>query len=85
MPLKKDSQRLTRKLDEGPGNEFEYFEIHATSQLKEAIPRPAHTQKDIEELIIIKEGTMTSTIGNTTAVPGKRNVLLIPPASIAGI
>lgn len=85
LPLKKDSQHETRKLAEGTGNEFEYFEIHATTQMKGAIPKPAHTQKDIEELIIIKEGTMTCTLGNaqdavqTTAVPGKGSVLLIPP------
>ncbi|MEO6540873.1 MAG: cupin domain-containing protein, partial [Ferruginibacter sp.] len=57
----------------------EYFEIHATTQMKGAVPRPAHIQKDIEEVIIIKEGMMKCTIGNKTAVVGKGSVLLIPP------
>jgi quercetin dioxygenase-like cupin family protein len=79
LDTKKDDKRETRKLAEGTTNEFEYFEIHATTQLKGALPRPAHTQKDIEEVIIIKEGTMKCTIGNKTSVLGKGCVLLIPP------
>jgi mannose-6-phosphate isomerase-like protein (cupin superfamily) len=77
--VKKAGQRETRKLAEGSTSEFEYFEIHATTQQKGAIAKPAYTQKDLEELIIIKEGTMKCTIGNNTAVLGKGSVLLIPP------
>ncbi len=79
LPVKKEAQRESRKLAEGTTVEFEYFEIHATTQMKGAIPRPSHTQKDIEELIIIKEGTMKCSIGTKTAVLGKGSVLLIPP------
>lgn len=79
LPVKKENLRESRKLAEGTTNEFEYFEIHSTTQMKGALPRPAHTQKDIEEVIIIKEGTMKCTIGNKTAVLGKGSVLLIPP------
>jgi len=78
-PVKKDSLRETRKIMQGTTPEFEYFEIHATTQFKGAPPKPAHTQKDIEELIIIKEGTMKCTIGGKTTVLGKGSVLLIPP------
>jgi quercetin dioxygenase-like cupin family protein len=79
LAVKKDIKRESRKLAEGTTNEFEYFEIHATTQEKGAVPKPVHTQKDIEELIIIKEGTMKCTIGSKTAVLGKGSVLLIPP------
>lgn len=79
LPVKKEALRESRKLAEGTTQEFEYFEIHATTQMKGAIPRPAHTQKDIEELIIIKDGTMKCTIGAKTATLGKGSVLLIPP------
>ncbi|MBC7873761.1 MAG: cupin domain-containing protein [Ferruginibacter sp.] len=79
LAVKKDIQRESRKLAEGTTPEFEYFEIHATTQEKGAQPRPAHTQKDIEEVIIIKEGSMKCTIGNKTAVLGPGSVLLIPP------
>lgn len=79
LAVKKDGDREGRKFLEGTTNEFEYFEIHATTQQKGAIPKPPHTQKDIEELIIIKEGVMKCTIGSKTSVLGKGSVLLIPP------
>ena len=79
LPVKKDGLRESRKIAEGSTREFEYFEIHATTQGKGAVPRPAHTQNDIEEVIIIKEGTVKCTIGNKTAILGKGSVLLIPP------
>lgn len=79
LAVKKDGLRESRKLLQGTTAEFEYFSIHATTQFKGAVPRPVHTQKDIEEVIIIKEGTMKCTIGDTTAVLGKGSVILIPP------
>lgn len=79
LPVKKEAQRESRKILEGTTTEFEYFEIHATTQYKGAVPRPPHTQKDIEVVIIIKEGTLKCTIGDKTAVLGKGSVLLIPP------
>ena len=60
LPVKKDNQRESRKIAEGTTPEFEYFEIHATTQEKGAVPRPPHTQEDIEELIIVKNGTVKS-------------------------
>lgn len=79
LPVKKDNQREGRKIAEGTTPEFSYFEIHATTQAKGAVPRPPHTQKDLEELIIIKEGTMKTSIGNKSAILGPGSVLLIPP------
>jgi quercetin dioxygenase-like cupin family protein len=79
LPVKKDHQRESRKLLEGTTHEFSYFEIHATTQDKGADPKPVHTQQDIEELIIIKNGTMETTISSKTAVLGAGSVLLIPP------
>ena len=79
LPVKKDNQRESRKLAEGTTPEFEWFELHATTQYKGATPRPPHTQSNIEELIIIKEGSMKCTLGEQTAVLGKGSVLLIPP------
>jgi quercetin dioxygenase-like cupin family protein len=79
LPVKKEERREGRKITEGTTSEFEYFEIHATTQMKGAIPRPPHTQNDIEEVIIIKEGKVKTTIGNKTSVLGAGSVLLIPP------
>lgn len=79
LPVKKEDQREGRKIAEGTTHEFSYFEMHATTQQKGAIPRPAHTQKDIEEVMIIKEGKMKCRIGDKTAVLGPGSVLIIPP------
>lgn len=82
LPAKKDKQRESRKIAEGTTDEFSYFEIHATTQYKGAEPRPPHAQDSIEELIIIKEGTLTCTIGDKKAILGPGSVLLIPPHEI---
>ena len=79
LPIKKGNQREGRKIAEGTTAEFEFFEMHATTQEKGAIPAAPHEQKDIEEVIIIREGTMKCTIGNKTSVLGAGGVLLIPP------
>src|SRR5262245_4046919 len=78
-PVKKEEQRESRKIAEGTTAEFAYFEMHATMQMKGALPKPPHTQKDIEEVIIIKEGKVKCTIADKTAVLGAGSVLLIPP------
>jgi len=79
LPVKTQDRRENRKILEGSTPEFKYLEIHATTQLEGATSRPSHTQKDIEELIIIKEGTMKCTIGEKTATLSRGSVLLIPP------
>ena len=82
LPVKKDKERESRKIFEGSTPEFEYFEIHATTQYKCALPRPPHTQDSIEEVIIIKEGTLKCTIGNLTSTLSAGSVLLIPPHEV---
>jgi mannose-6-phosphate isomerase-like protein (cupin superfamily) len=79
LPVKKNNQREGRKIAEGTTHEFEFFEMHATTQEKGAKPAAPHTQKDIEEVIIIKEGSMKCKIGNKTSILGPGGVLLIPP------
>ena len=79
LPVKKEAQRESRKITEGTTNEFDYFEIHATTQQKGAVPRPPHAQDSIEEVIIIKEGKLKCTIGDMTTELGPGSVLLIPP------
>ena len=82
LPVKKDKERESLKIFEGTTPEFEYFEIHATTQYKGAVPRPSHTQDSIEEVIIIKEGTLNCTIGNLTSTLSAGSVLLLPPHEV---
>lgn len=79
LPLKKDAQRESRKIAEGSTTELSFFEMHATTQSQGATPRPPHDQKDIEELIIIKEGRMKTKIGDKEAILTPGAVLLISP------
>lgn len=81
-PVKIGGMRETRLIVEGTTAEFDFFKVHATTQLKGAVPKPPHAQKNIEELIIIKEGTMKCTIGGKTTTLGKGSVLLIPPGEM---
>jgi len=79
LTVKKESQREGRKITEGTTHEFSYFEIHATTQEKGATPKPVHTQTDIEEVLIIKEGKMDAVIDGKRYELPKGGVLLIPP------
>lgn len=82
LPVKKEAQRESRSIMEGTTNEFSYFEVHATTQEKGAKPKPPHAQTDIEELIIIKEGKMKTSIGSKDAILGASSVLLIAPGDM---
>jgi quercetin dioxygenase-like cupin family protein len=84
-PAKKSGDREGRRFAEGTSPQFEYFEIHATTQQKGAASRPPHAQKDIEELIIVKEGTMKFTINNQSRVLGKGSIVLIAPQDMQSI
>lgn len=79
IPVTKSADREGRKFMEGTTSEFEYFEIHASTQFKGALPRPPHAQTDIEELIFVKEGTLKFTMGAKSSVLGKGSIILIPP------
>ncbi len=79
IAVKKDKMRESRRILQGTTSEFEYFEIHATTQYKGAEAKPVHVQDSLEEMIIIKEGVAKCNIGDTTAVLGPGSVLLIPP------
>ncbi|MEP7266838.1 MAG: cupin domain-containing protein [Saprospiraceae bacterium] len=81
LPVKKSAEREGRRFMEGSSTHLDYLEMHATTQIKGAMPSPPHTQTDIEEIIIVKEGTMKFFMNNDTAVLGAGSVILIPPLS----
>lgn len=64
---------------EGSEPHFSFLEIHATTQEKGAIPSPLHTQENIEEVIIIKEGTAKLTMNSQSKVLSSGSIALIPP------
>jgi len=85
IPVVKSDDREGRKIMEGTTTEFSYFEVHATTQYKGAVPKPPHAQIDIEELIFIKEGKLKFTVGNNSKVLGKGSIILIPPHEMQAI
>jgi (S)-ureidoglycine aminohydrolase len=84
-PVKKGTGREGRRFVEGSSPQFEYLEIHATTQQKGAVSAAPHAQKDIEELIIVTEGNMKFTIDGESRVLGKNSIVLIAPLAMQSI
>jgi (S)-ureidoglycine aminohydrolase len=85
LPVKVSQERESRKIMEGSSPHFEYLEIHATTQFKGAKPGRPHAQKDLEELIIVKEGTMRFTIDNNQQILGKGSLVVVPPLAMQAV
>lgn len=78
-PVKQGEGRESRKIIEGTSPHFSYLEIHATTQFPGAEPSNAHANDDLEECIIVKEGTMKVTIEGKSTVLGPGGVILLMP------
>lgn len=78
-PLKVRGDRESGVFLEGTSPFFDYLKIHATTQFPGAKPSPAHANKDMEELVIVKEGTMKATIDGRSKILGPGSVILIMP------
>ncbi|MEJ0057432.1 MAG: cupin domain-containing protein [Bacteroidota bacterium] len=79
LPVRTSEGREGRRIFEGTSAQFDYFEIHATTQMKGTAPRPAHANKDIEELLIVKEGKLKMTINGKSEVLGPGSAIIIMP------
>lgn len=85
LPVKVSKEREARKIMEGSSPYFEFLEMHATTQFEGAVPSPPHAQEDIEEIIIVKEGTMKFTMNDEDAILGPGSVILIPPLAMQSL
>ena len=79
LTFKPGQMRAGKRFMEGSSPHFEYLEIHTTTQQAGARPAPPHTQDNIEELIIVKEGLMKMTMDGESQTLGAGSVVLIPP------
>src|SRR5690606_14507919 len=77
--------RESRQIMEGVSPHLEYLEIHATTQFKGAKPGTAHANDDIEECIIVKEGTLRATVDDRTTILGPGGVILLMPRQMHSI
>jgi len=84
-PAKVVEDRESRTFLEGTSHHLDYIKIHATTQYPGAKPRPAHANKDAEELIIVKEGTMKVTIEGKSAILGAEGIALIMPQQMQSV
>lgn len=78
-PISKSENRESRKILEGSSAHLDYLKIHASTQLVGAKPRPARANKDMEELIIVKEGLVKVTVNNKSEILGAGSVILLMP------
>lgn len=83
--LKVGDNRESGVFLEGTSPFFDYLKIHATTQFPGAKPRPAHANKDMEELVIVKEGTMKATVDGISKILGPGSVMLIMPQQTQSI
>ena len=79
LPIEKTQRGELRKIAKGHTAEFEYFEIVAITRLKGDSTATNSLPNEYEELIIIKEGTVSADLANKTAVLGRGSVILVPP------
>lgn len=84
-PVETGQDRQSRKILEGSSAHLSYLEIHATTQFPGAKPSKAHANDDIEECIIVKEGTMEVTIAGQRAKLGAGGVVLLMPGQMHSI
>ena len=82
FPSKKSEDRESKKILEGTSPHFEFVRIHATTQYANAKPSPSHATKDMEQLIIVKEGTVKATIEGKSSVLGPGSVILVMPNQV---
>jgi len=77
--IKSGNDKGSRKLMEGVSTQMEWLEIYAATQQKGAKPDPLHASEEMEECIIVKDGTLRATVGNRSAVLGPGSVFLLMP------
>jgi (S)-ureidoglycine aminohydrolase len=70
---------------EGKTNALDYLEAHVTTLNPGKAPHGSHTHSDMEELIIVKEGLIETTVKGNKKVLGPGSVILALPGDEHGI
>lgn len=85
LPVKKTKSGEKRQIFEGYTNTLSYFEVHVTTLNPGKAPHGSHVHTDMEELIIVKEGTVEQSINGIKKVLGPGSVILASPGDDHGI
>lgn len=84
LKVEKEDGIERRSILEGNSSHLDYIEIHTTTVPPGKMPHPPHSHIDTEELIIIKEGILTVTIGDSSKVLGPGSIAVVMPGDHHG-
>ncbi|HMJ68246.1 MAG TPA: cupin domain-containing protein [Cyclobacteriaceae bacterium] len=80
----KDENRMRRQFVDGSTTLLDNLEIHTSTVEGGEAPHPSHAHTNQEELVIIKDGTLTATIGSESKTLGPGSVVYILPGDEHG-
>jgi (S)-ureidoglycine aminohydrolase len=78
QPVKEDT-RVKRQILEGSTTSLSYFEVHTSTLEPGKAPHPPHKHDDMEELMIVLEGTVKITLGKTSNILGPGSIAFAMP------
>jgi (S)-ureidoglycine aminohydrolase len=85
LPVEKTTSGERRQVFEGYTKALTYFEVHVSTLNPGLAPHGSHVHNDLEELIIVKEGTIEQSINGVKKVLGPGSVVLASPGDDHGI
>lgn len=85
LEVVKTSSGEKRQIFEGKTSVLDYLEAHVTTLNPGKAPHGSHVHTDMEELIIVKEGLIETTINDNKKIVGPGSVILALPGDDHGI
>jgi predicted alpha/beta superfamily hydrolase/quercetin dioxygenase-like cupin family protein len=84
LEAKQDSSRDRREIVDGRTHDLASLEIHASTLDPGKAPHPPHSHAEMEELVIVKEGRLHSTINGKTNILGPGSIAVALPGDMHG-
>jgi (S)-ureidoglycine aminohydrolase len=85
LTAKTENGRTRRLLLDGTTTHLKHFRIHATTIAAGTTPNPPHPNKDADELIIVKEGKVQFTLGDTVKVIEAGGIAVVLSGQVHGL
>ena len=84
LKVEKEQTRERRQVLEGSARDLDLLEIHTSTLEPGKSPHPPHTHDDVEELVIVKEGSLKVTIKGQSKILSPGSVALAIPGEAHG-